>query len=197
MGTTHRCYSIRVLALGLLVLTCGCKQEQLQRQENSFESTQTLVSHPADPASATDEERTVSEGDSVLVQYVARFADGTIVSRTEDGKVLQLIVGERSVIPGLDQAIKGMRVQETKNLRLDTHSAYGEYKPQLVRTFERSDLPPEIDPVAGMVLRLTDSEGRQIAGTVTTVEETSIGIDLNHPLAGKDLFLSVRVVAIQ
>lgn len=195
MGTTYRCFCLISIA-GLLFVLSGCKQAELQKPERALESTQTTATDK-NREIANTAERIVSDGDTVLVQYVARLADGTIISRTEDGKVLQLIIGERSAIPGLDQAIKGMRTQETKNLRLDTQSAYGEHNPQLMRTFERSDLPSDIDPVRGMVLKLTDADGRQIAGTVTAVEETRIDVDLNHPLAGKDIFLAVRIVAIQ
>lgn len=195
MGTTYRCFCL-ISIVGLFFVMSGCKQAVLQKPESALESTHAMATGQNRESARTDERR-VSDGDTVLVQYVARLADGTIISRTEDEKVLQLIIGERSAIPGLDQAIKGMQTHETKNFRLDTRSAYGEYNPQLMRTFERSDLPADIEPVRGMVLKLTDADGRQIAGTVTTVEETRIDVDLNHPLAGKDLFLAVRIVAIQ
>jgi len=48
-----------------------------------------------------------------------------------------------------------------------------------------------------MVIRLQDQTGRAIPGTIIDITENSITIDLNHPLAGKDLTFNIKVVGIE
>jgi len=178
-----------------VVFLSGCQQDQLQKPEASFQSTQAI--QPIETQLQKDQtQKNIADGDTVLLQYVVRLADGKIVSRTEDGKAMKLTIGERSIIPGLDQAIKGMYVQETKDFRINAANAYGTHNPQLLRVFDRASLPEAVDPVPGLILRLSDKDGRQMAATVIKVEKTNITVDLNHPLAGKDLFISVRIVDI-
>jgi len=57
-------------------------------------------------------------------------------------------------------------------------------------------LPENFKPEKGMVIRLQDQTGRAIPGTVTNITENNITIDLNHPLAGKELTFNIKVVGI-
>ncbi len=182
-------------AVFVLLAVTGCKEVDLAKGDISTieeVSLQTVVE-----STAPDQDRVIVNGDTVLVQFVTRLADGKIVGRTEDGKALTVVAGEKSQMPGLETVITGMHVNETKNVRIAANDAFGSHNADLVRKFERSDIPSDIEPIPGMVLRLTNAEGRKIAAMVTKVEEQIVHVDLNHPLAGKDLFMSVKVVSVQ
>jgi len=47
------------------------------------------------------------------------------------------------------------------------------------------------------MIRLQNQTGRAIPGTVTDITENSITVDLNHPLAGKDLTFDIKVIGIE
>jgi FKBP-type peptidyl-prolyl cis-trans isomerase 2 len=179
----------------LLLSATGCKTVDLSKTPVSQE---TVPSLQADSKKLElNQGQIVSSGNTVLVQFVARLANGKIVGRTEDGKALTVVAGERSQMPGLEMAVIGMHVNETKNVRIEAQNAFGIHNENLVRKFERAAIPSDIDPVPGMVLSLTNENGKNIAATVIKVEDDFVHVDLNHPLAGKDIFVSVKILAVQ
>ncbi|MEJ2108399.1 MAG: peptidylprolyl isomerase, partial [Acidobacteriota bacterium] len=61
----------------------------------------------------------------------------------------------------------------------------------------RSSLPDGLEPQKDMTLQAQSPEGKQVLVRISDVKEDSIVIDLNHPLAGKDLKFDVKVVSIE
>jgi len=194
MSKDLQCVRGLVAVLVLFTVT-GCTGVDVPKGDMttiSGPSVQTVVE-----SAAPTQGRSIVKGDTVLVQFVTRLADGKIVSRTEDGKALTIVAGQKSQMPGLETVVTGMHVNETKNVRITAQDAFGTHNADLVRKFERSAIPSDIEPVPGMILSLTNAEGQKIAAMVIAVEGQFIHVDLNHPLAGKDLFVSLKVLAVQ
>jgi peptidylprolyl isomerase len=105
-------------------------------------------------------------------------------------------VGGGQIIPGFEKAVEGMELGEQKKVTISAESAYGERDENLIRDFPRTSLPENFEPEKGMIIGLQDQSGREIPGTITNITENSITIDLNHPLAGKDLNFNIEVVGI-
>jgi peptidylprolyl isomerase len=61
---------------------------------------------------------------------------------------------------------------------------------------ERKNLPPNLDAQIGQRLELTQEDDSTILVTVTGTSETSLTLDANHPLAGKDLTFEIELMAI-
>ena len=61
-------------------------------------------------------------GDIVLIDYEARLADNKLVDRQKD-KEFQIDEGQ--AIPGLNTAVKGMKVGEIRNVTVPPQSAFG------------------------------------------------------------------------
>ncbi|HDL14624.1 MAG TPA: hypothetical protein ENH28_00460 [Euryarchaeota archaeon] len=61
---------------------------------------------------------------------------------------------------------------------------------------ERTQVPADIDPQAGMNLQLKSPDGNATSVVITEVSEESIILDANHPLAGKDLIFEIKLVEI-
>jgi len=139
----------------------------------------------------------VKKGDRVKVEYVGRLKDGTIFDKSKAGEPLEFTAGSGQIIPGFDKAVEGMRLNEEKKVTIKAEDAYGKREESLVREFPRSSLPKNFKPEKGMVLRLRDQSGRTIPGTIVDMTEGTITIDLNHPLAGKDLIFDIKVVDIE
>ena len=67
----------------------------------------------------------------------------------------------------------------------------------MIRDFPRTSFPEDFKPEKGMVIRLQNQMGRTIPGTIVGMTETSITVDLNHPLAGKNLIFDIKVGSIE
>jgi len=135
-------------------------------------------------------------GDAIKVHYAGRLADGTPFDSSLGGEPLELILGKGDVIPGFDQALIGMAVGEKKTVIVPAEQAYGPHIKELVMELPRKDLPGDLDFSIGRQLEVTQEEGESFLVEITAVSETTVTLDANHPLAGKDLTFDVELVAI-
>jgi FKBP-type peptidyl-prolyl cis-trans isomerase 2 len=89
-----------------------------------------------------------------------------------------------------------MSVGENKTVTIPPEEAYGERHDQLVQEVPKSALPEEIDPAVGMHLQSRSPEGQVLNLVVTEVDDDSITVDGNHPLAGQALTFDIELVEI-
>jgi peptidylprolyl isomerase len=138
----------------------------------------------------------VQEGDFVTVHYTGKLSGGEVFDTSRGREPLEVQVGAGTVIPGFDEALRGMEENETKNFILEPEKAYGQHDENLQRSFQRSDLPEDLDPKVGDTLALKTSSGEQVPVWVSEADENQIKIDMNHPLAGKTLNFEIEVMSI-
>lgn len=100
------------------------------------------------------------------------------------------------MIPGFEDAVRGMGINETKTVTIKSEDAYGELREEMVQKIDKSQLPPDLEPEVGQQLASTLPDGQQIIVRVTDVSDSHITIDANHPLAGKELTFEIEVVSI-
>lgn len=131
-------------------------------------------------------------GDTVKVDYTGKLDDGTVFDSSKGKTPLEFTVGAGRMIQGFDEAIPGMKVGETKTVKIPAAKAYGAYQPEMVGVVPRSQFPPEITPTVGQDLQL--SNGMPV--TVTAVNDTDVTLDANSKLAGKDLTFDITLVEI-
>ncbi len=135
-------------------------------------------------------------GDTVKVHYTGKLNDGTVFDTSTDRDPLQFTIGQGQVIPGFEQAVVGMNSGESKTTKVSADKAYGPHRKEMVLVIERSQLPVDLKPKVGQQLQSRQADGRTIRVMVTDVSESSVTLDANHPLAGKDLTFDIQLVEI-
>ena len=136
-------------------------------------------------------------GDTVQVQYTGKLSDGTVFDSSVGSQPLQFTLGSGQVIPGFDKAVTGMRVGEKKTVTIPAADAYGQRRDDLVAQVPMTQLPQDFAPKVGMQLQSTQKDGSTVVVTITKVtDNTSVTIDANHPLAGKDLTFDLELIKI-
>src|SRR5215470_16583170 len=73
----------------------------------------------------------VEDGKVVAIEYTLSLEDGKIVTTNVGGEPLVLVQGHGEVMPGLERAIAGMAVGESKQGVLAPEEAYGKVDPKL------------------------------------------------------------------
>lgn len=136
-------------------------------------------------------------GDTVHVHYTGTLDDGTVFDSSEGRDPLAVTLGSGQVIPGFEAAVVGMSVGETKKARLEPHDAYGERRDDLMLDVPRSDLPEGLEVELGTPLQLQQEDGQAVPVTVAALDETSITLDANPPLAGQALTFEMTLVDLQ
>lgn len=139
----------------------------------------------------------VKTGDTVKVHYTGTLEDGSVFDTSLEREPLEFTLGQGQLIRGFEQAVVGMRVGESKTVNIPADQAYGPYNNELISVIERDKLPENLDPEVGQQLQAQQSDGQIRIVTVIDVSETSITVDANHPLAGKDLTFEIELVEIQ
>ena len=135
-------------------------------------------------------------GDTVKVHYTSKLEDGTEFATTVNDSPLQFTIGEGEVIPGLEQAVVGMSPGEAKTAQILAEQAYGPYQESKVVEVNRNRFPPHLDLHVGTVLRMRKAGGEKIRRIVTTLSDTRVVLDANHPLAGEDLTFDLQLIEI-
>ena len=100
------------------------------------------------------------------------------------------------MIPGFENAVINMEEGDTKTVTIPPEDAFGRYKEALVRTISKSKLPSHIEPKVGKVLVLYGEAEKDVRATVKDVTEKEVTLDVNHPLAGKELKVEIELLEI-
>ena len=90
-----------------------------------------------------------------------------------------------------------MAVNDVKTVRIPSEKAYGSYNNSLIHVMNRSAFPANVTPVAGRyyaIKSITDGTVSYIK--IINVTQSTITLDGNHELAGKNLIFSIRLAGI-
>lgn len=141
---------------------------------------------------------TVTGGMVVSIDYVVTLEDGQEVDRSEPGAPLLYLHGGGQIIPGLETAISGMKVAESKEVMVAPEEAYGTFDPDNFTTVPRSAFPEEFDIQEGEEIQVQERESGQVrVAYISDIHDDEVTLDFNHPLAGETLRFDVKVVEIR
>jgi peptidylprolyl isomerase len=139
---------------------------------------------------------TAKTGDTVKVDYTGKLLDGTVFDTSVGKQPLEFTLGNNQVIVGFEKAVTGMKVGESKTVTIPAAEAYGQYNNNLVFVVDRSTLPAGTEPKVGLQLQGTNQAG-MIIYTIIEVSETTVKVDGNNAMAGKDLTFEIKLVEIK
>ncbi|MGH7231253.1 MAG: FKBP-type peptidyl-prolyl cis-trans isomerase [Nitrospiraceae bacterium] len=133
----------------------------------------------------------VTDGMKVSLEYTLTLPDKTVVDSTVGRVPISFIQGQHQIVPGLEKALAGMSVGQQKKVDVSPEQGYGVYDKTARATVEKSKVPPDVK--VGTMLR--SANGQPV--TVLEVSDKSVVLDLNHPLAGKQLTFDVKIVKVE
>ncbi|WP_218598839.1 peptidylprolyl isomerase [Polaribacter sp. NJDZ03] len=139
----------------------------------------------------------VKANNTVKVHYTGKLADGQVFDTSEGKEPIEFVLGQGRLIPGFEQGLIDMKLNEKKTISIAKEEAYGEVNEQLIQEIERANLPQDMEPKVGMGLVSKSPEGQEMNLMIIEVKEESVVIDGNHPLAGRDLVFDLEVVGIK
>ncbi|MDY6931588.1 MAG: peptidylprolyl isomerase [Halobacteriota archaeon] len=135
------------------------------------------------------------DGDMVSVHYTGTLDDGTVFDSSKGRDPLSFTVGDGSMIQGFDRAVNGMALGDIKTVTIPSEEAYGPYREELINIVNRSELPEGLEPEVGQKL-MGQKDGYLIEVKIIEVNESSVTMDANSELAGKDLTFEIELVDI-
>ena len=141
----------------------------------------------------------VKNGDNVKVHYIGRLTDGTEFdnSRTRnEGKGLNFTIGDGRLLKGFNDAVIGLEVGEKAKVSLNEEEAYGKYVPEAVMKVKKTDFPHDMKFELNALVSGQNPEGQPMQAKIIKIEEESVNLDLNHPLAGQGLSFEIELLEV-
>lgn len=134
-------------------------------------------------------------GDTVRVRFTGMLDDGQIFDSSAESGLLEFRVGDEEIIPGLEDAVLGMKPGEQRTVTIPADRAYGPSIKERVHEFGRKQFPSHIIPEIGKDFPIRQCQ-RIIRARVIAVSDSKVTLDMNHPLAGRDLTFDLQLVEI-
>ncbi len=134
----------------------------------------------------------IKNGDDVAVHYVGTFDDGTEFDRSAPDSPLKFTVGAGQVIDGFDKAVLGKSQGDNFKVTIPADEAYGESDEDLIFQVPRAELPEEVPAEVGLNLHVETEQGH-LEVVIVAVDEETITLDANHPMAGENLTFEITI----
>ncbi len=136
------------------------------------------------------DERVAKDGDTVSINYTGKLEDNTVFDASKGRGPLKFKVGTEQIIPGMNNAVRGMKVGEKKTVSIPPTEAYGNRNEKLIFDIPLKQLPQGVKPGS----KLMNPQGHPV--TVKEINGENAVLDANHFLAGKTLIFDIEMVSI-
>lgn len=138
----------------------------------------------------------ITHNSAVSFHYQLTDEQGTLLDASGNEPLVYLH-GHHNIIPGLEKALEGKSVGDEFSVSVPPSEAYGEYYPEAVQQISREYFKGVDTIEVGMQFQSQTENGQPVLVQVTAVDDNTVTVDANHPLAGKTLTFAVSIVDIR
>ena len=132
----------------------------------------------------------------ITLAYTLKDNDDNLLDQSDDGSFCYLH-GASNIIPGLESALTGKVVGDELSVSIPPEDAYGVRDAAREQDVPRSAFPAEQEIEVGMQFHAEGPDGQAIMVTISKVEDDTITVDGNHPLASVHLNFDVKIMDIR
>jgi len=132
----------------------------------------------------------------VAIEYTLTLESGQEIDKSPAGEPLGFIAGTGQIIPGLEKALMGRASGDNAKLVVEPEDAYGPVKDELFQEIPQSQFPSDVEVKPGMAFEAQGPNGPFMI-TVSKINDDTVTVDLNHPMAGKQLHFDVNVIEVR
>lgn len=136
----------------------------------------------------------IDKDTAVTLTFKVADAAGKLIDNGSEPTVY-LHGGYDNTFPKIEEALQGHEPGYEVTLTLTPEDSFGERDEALVTTIDKKDFPPGVK--VGGQLKGRGDDGQEIVFTVLKIKGPVVHLDGNHPLAGKTLRFSVKVLDVR
>ena len=139
--------------------------------------------------------KTIEPNARVVLEYTLKNEQGEVLDSSDatDGEPIVYVHGYGMLVPGLEAALVGLAVGQSKDVTVSPDEGFGERDDELVLEIDRSDFPDPKKVEMGDEVVAESPDGEEVPMRVGEVKDETVIVDANHPLAGVTLRYSVKV----
>jgi FKBP-type peptidyl-prolyl cis-trans isomerase SlyD len=133
-----------------------------------------------------------------MIEYELTDDSGNTLDSSKGRGPLGYVHGVGSLLPSLEAELEGKGGGDAFQLHLDPENGYGERDEGRIQDVPKDQMPPGAEIEVGMQLAVQTKDGEeQHVVIVSAVDEATVTLDANHPLAGVPLNFDVKVVDVR
>lgn len=137
----------------------------------------------------------IQDGSTVSMHFTMT-SDGEVLQSTKGSEPLTYVQGKDEMFPAIEQEVAGLGAGDTKEITLEPSQAFGEVDPRAVQQVPKAGFQEPDQLAVGNEVR-GQAQGQEFRAVITEVDEETVTLDLNHPLAGKTLTFDVEIVEVR
>jgi len=127
---------------------------------------------------------------------------GELLEKVEYSQPRTMVFGTGRMLKSFEDKLLGLRSGDSFEFLLSSEESFGDYNKDLLMEIPKTVfmINGEIKPdtlVVGRVVPMMDGDGNPFDGRVVAVNESTVSMDFNHPLAGKSLFTKGEVLNVR
>ena len=127
-----------------------------------------------------------------VIDYTLTDNSGAVIDSSEGAGPLAYLHGAGNIIPGLEDALAGKETGDKVQASIEPANAYGERHDAL-----KQDVPAElfsgVEKVEVGMQFQSETEQGPVLVTVVAINDETVTVDGNHPLAGVHLNFDVEI----
>jgi FKBP-type peptidyl-prolyl cis-trans isomerase SlyD len=140
----------------------------------------------------------IAKDSFVVIEYDLRLGDGSFIKGETEPVSMNFVVGYGQIMPGLEKRLLGLAQGTETQFVIPTSEAFGEYDNNLVRTMTFDEFPAGVQLQPGKwAIAKSEATQTQYSYFVKEKTDSTVTVDYNHPLAGKDLHYRVKIVHVR
>lgn len=133
----------------------------------------------------------------VTLHFTLKLEDGSIVDSTVGGKPATFTVGDGKLLQGFEEVLLGLVAGSREEFVITPAKGFGVANPNNVQEMPRSQFAPDLELAEGLVVSFADAQKAELPGVVKNFDATTVWVDFNHPLAGRDISFAVEIIDVQ
>ena len=148
---------------------------------------------------------TISKNKVVTLHYALRDGaeDGQLLEETFGKTPISFIFGVGQMIPGFEANLEGKKKDDDFSFLLSPEEAYGGQKPDAVIEIPRTNFADQNGNIdeetvkVGRPVRMKNQSGQTFQGTIIEDKGEILVVDFNHPMAGRSLHFSGKIIEVR
>ena len=140
---------------------------------------------------------TIGPGCEVSLYFTLSLQDGTVADATEEGEPLIFVMGDGTLIEGLELMLYGLKKGDKQRLSIDPRDAFGFPDEESIHQMPLSEFSKDLSLEPGTIIAFETPGGQEVPGTIKEVTGEMVIVDFNHPLAGFEVTFDVEILDVK
>ncbi len=139
---------------------------------------------------------TIQPGSEVVMNFSITLEDGTVADSTEGEEPLTFVMGDQTLIEGLELALYGLKAGDKQCLKIEPENAYGYHDPANIHAMQLDEFPQDMEIKKGVIIAFAMPDGDEFPGMIVEVGDKQVTVDFNHPIAGHEITFDVEILEV-